>query len=125
MSFMILALSLAFGAMVFVRLIGSDTWLIKGLRGDKLGAIVALCSILLCGAVIFFLLRFSLSLLQELPAGASAASDTELTPEYAQHFHIWDVVLGLLTFCTPIATAYLLSLIYKGIYQAVRRLAIR
>ncbi|MHC4742679.1 MAG: hypothetical protein ACYS8Z_12245 [Planctomycetota bacterium] len=122
---MILAISLAFGSIVFVRLIGSDSWLIRGLRCDKLGAIIALCSILLCGALIFFLLRFSLSHLQELPLGASAASEGDLAADYTQNLRIWDVILGLLTFCTPIVTAYLLSLIYRGICEAVRRLALR
>jgi len=62
MSFVILGLSLVFGMIVFVKLIGPDAWLIRGLRGDKLGAVVALCSILLCGTLIFLLLRFSLSI---------------------------------------------------------------
>ena len=121
---MILALSLAFGAIVFIKLIGPDAWLIRGLRGDKLGAVVALCSILLCGALIFFLLRFSLSLLQELPMGASAASERNSTPEYTQNLPIWDVIVFLLTFCVPIATGYLLSVIYRGVYRAVRRFAL-
>ena len=125
MSFMILAISLMFGAIVFVRLIGPDAWLIRGLRGDKLGAVIALCSILLCGALIFSFLRFSLSHLQELPIGASAAQNDDLPGSYTQPLRIWDVVFGLLTFCTPIATAYLLSLIYRGIYGAARRLALR
>lgn len=125
MSLMILAISLMFGAIVFVKLIGPDAWLIRGIRGDKLGAVIALCSILLCGAAIFFLLRFSLSHLQALPIGASAAQNDDLPVNYTQPLRIWDVVFGLLTFCTPIATAYLLSLIYRGIYEAARRLALR
>jgi hypothetical protein len=122
---MIFALSLAFGAVIFVRLIGPDAWLIRGLRGDKLGAIIALCSILLCGALIFFLLQFSLSFIGELPMGASAAPKEDFVSEYTQHLNIWDVIVCLLSFCVPIATGYLLSLIYRGIYRAVRRLAIR
>ena len=125
MSFMILALSLVFGAAVFVKLIGPDAWLIRGLRGDKLGAVIALCSILLCGALIFFMLQFSLSLIEELPMEASAASTMDLTPEYTQNLHMWDVIVCLLSFCVPIATGYLLSLIYRGVYRAVRRLALR
>jgi hypothetical protein len=122
---MIFALSLAFGAVIFVRLIGPDAWLIRGLRGDKLGAIIALCSILLCGALIFFLLQFSLSFIGELPIGASAASNGDFVPEYSRRLNMWNVIVGLLSFCVPLATGCLLSLIYRGVYRAVRRLAIR
>ena len=124
---MILALSLAIGAIVFVKLIGPDAWLIRGIRGDKLGAVVALCSILLCGALVFFLLRFSVSLLEDMPMGASAsaASGKNLMPENTQNLNMWDVIVCLLSFCVPIATGYLLSLIYRGVYRAVRRLALR
>ena len=125
MSFVILALSLAFGAIVFVKLIGSDAWLIRGLRGDKLGAVVALCSILLCGMLIFLLLRFSLSLVQELPIGVSEAVAGDSSPQYAQRLHAWDGLVCLVSFCLPIITGYLLSLLYRGIYEAVRRLSLR
>lgn len=119
---MILSISLAFGAIVFIRLIGPDAWLIRGLRGDKLGAVVALCSILMCGAAIFFLLRFSL---EQLPIGASAASGSDPSPEYGADLHIWDIISDLLAFCIPIATGCLLSIIYRGVYCAVQRFALR
>ena len=125
MSFLILAISLVFGAAVFVILIGPDAWLIRGLRGDKFGAVVALFSILLCGMLIFFLLHFSLSLLEELPTRASAAADIDSAVEYTQNLSGWDIVTGLLSFCLPILTGYLLSLIYRGVYGAVRRFALR
>jgi len=125
MSFVILALSLAFGAIVFVKLIGPDAWLIKGLRRDKLGAVVAFCSILLCGMLIFLLLRFSLSLVQELPIGVSAAAADDSSPEYAQRLQAWDGLVCLMSFCLPIITGYLLGLVYRGVYGAVTRLALR
>jgi len=125
MSFIILGLSLAFGMIVFVKLIGPDAWLIRGLRGDKLGAVVALCSILLCGTLIFLLLQFSLSMVQELPTAVSAAAARDSSPEYAQHLQAWDVLVCLASFCIPILTGYLLSLLYRGVYRAVTRLALR
>lgn len=125
MSFVILTLSLAFGAMVFVKLIGPDAWLIRGLRGDKLGAVIALCSILLCGMLIFLLLRFSLTLVEELPIRVSAAAAGDSPPQYAPGLPAWDVLVCLLSFCLPIITGYLLSLLYRGVYEAARRLALR
>jgi len=124
-SFVILGLSLAFGVIVFVKMIGPDAWLIRGLRGDKLGAVVALCSILLCGALILLLLQFSLSVVKELPIAVSAAAPRNSSPEYAQRPQAWDVLICLASFCIPIATGYLLSLLYRGVYRAVTRLALR
>ena len=125
MSLLVLAISLVFGVVVFIKLIGPDAWLIKGLRGDQFGAVVALCSILLCGMLIFFLLHLSLSLLEELPIRASAAAEVDSAAEYTQSLPSWDIIVCLLSFCLPILTGYLLSLIYRGVYGAVRRLALR
>lgn len=125
MSFLILGISLIFGVAVFVKLIGSDAWLIRGLRGDKIGAVFVLCSILLCGALIFFLLHFSLSLLEELPARASATAEADSAAEYTARLSGWDIVVCLFSFCLPILTGYLLSLIYRAVYGAVRRLALQ
>ncbi|MBN2136546.1 MAG: hypothetical protein JW720_01945 [Sedimentisphaerales bacterium] len=125
MSLLIFALSLAFGVVVFVRLIGPDAWLIKGLRSDKIGAVVAFCSILVCGVAIFLLLQLSLSVLPTLVKEASAATDNDSAVEYRQGIQVWDVFACILSFCVPILTGYLLSVLYRGIYGAVRKLALR
>lgn len=125
MSFVILGLSLAFGMVVFVKLIGPDAWLIRGLRGDKLGAVVALCSILLCGALILLLLRLSLSAIQELPTAVSAAATGDSPLQYAKRLQVWDVFANLASFCLPILTGYLLSLLYRGVYRTITRIALR
>ena len=125
MSLIILGLSLAFGMIVFVKLIGPDAWLIRGLRGDKLGAVVALCSIVLCGALILLLLRFSLSMVLELPIAVSAAAARDSSPEYAQRLQVWDIFVYLASFCLPILTGYVLSLLYRAVYRTVTRIALR
>ena len=125
MSIVILAISLVFGGIVFVKLIGSDAWLIKGLRGDKLGAVMALCSILLCGMLIFLLLRLSLSVIEDLSTGVSTAGAGDSSGQYGQRLQIWGVLVYLVSFCLPIITAYLLSVLYRVVYGAVRLLAVR
>lgn len=125
MSLLLFVFSLIFGAIIFVKLIGLDSWLIKGLRGDKIGAVVAFCTIILCGAVIFFSLRFSLSLLPNLLTGALAGPDSRVNVEYVQKADVWDGIVCFLSFCVPILTGYLLSLLYRGVYQVVKRFALR
>jgi hypothetical protein len=125
MSLLLLVFSLVFGAIIFVKLIGPDSWLIKGLRGDKIGAVVAFCTIILCGAVIFFSLRFSLSLLPDLLTGAWAGPDNRVNVEYAQKANVLDGIVCFLSFCVPILTGYLLSLLYRGVYGVVKRFALR
>lgn len=125
MSLLFFVLSLVFGAVIFVKLIGPDSWLIKGLRGDKIGAVVAFCTIILCGAVIFFSLRFSLSLLPDLLTGALAGTDNRVNVEYAQKANVWDGIVCFLSFCVPILTGYLLSLLYRGVYGVAKRFALR
>jgi hypothetical protein len=125
MSLLLFVLSLVLGAIIFVKLIGPDSWLIKGLRGDKIGAVVAFCTIILCGAVIFFSLRFSLSLLPDLLTGALAGPDNRVNVEYAQKANVLDGIVCFLSFCVPILTGYLLSLLYRGVYLVVKRLAWR
>jgi len=110
---------------VFVMLIGPEAWLIRGLRGDKLGAVVALCSIVLCGALILLLLRFSLSMVLELPIAVSAAAARDSSPEYAQRLQVWDIFVYLASFCLPILTGYVLSLLYRAVYRTVTRIALR
>ena len=125
MSLLLFVFSLVLGAIIFVKLIGPDSWLIRGLRGDKIGAVVAFCTIILCGAVIFFSLRFSLSLLPNLLSGALAGPDNSVKVEYAQKANVWDGIVCVLSFCVPILTGYLLSLLYRGVYQVVKRFALR
>lgn len=125
MSLLLLVFSLVFGAIIFVKLIGPDSWLIKGLRDDKIGAVVAFCTIILCGAVIFFSLRFSLSLLPDLLTDALSGPDNRLKAEYAQKANMWDGIVWLVSFGIPILTCYLLSLLYRGVYRVVKRFALR
>jgi len=125
MSLLLFVFSLLFGAVIFVKLIGSDSWLIKGLRGDKIGAVVAFCTIILCGAVIFFSLRFSLSFLPNLLTDALAGPDNRVKVEYAQTANMWDAIVWFLSLCVPILTGYLLSLLYRGVYRVVKRFALR
>jgi amino acid transporter len=125
MSALLFVFSLVLGAIIFVKLIGPDSWLIEGLRGDKIGAVVAFCTIILCGAVIFFSLRFSLSLLPNLLTGALAEPDNRVNVEYAQKANVWHGVVYFLSFCVPILTGYLLSLLYRGVYRVVKRFALR
>src|SRR4030042_3386198 len=99
MSLLLFVLSLVFGTVIFVKLIGPDSWLINGLRGDKIGAVVAFCTIILCGAVIFFYLRFSLSLIPDLLTGALAGPDNRVEVEYAQKANVWDGIVCFLFFC--------------------------
>jgi hypothetical protein len=125
MSLLFFVLSLVFGAIIFVKFIGPDSWLIRGLRGDKIGAVIAFCTIILCGAVIFFSLRFSLSLLPDLLTGALAGPDNRVNVEYAQKANVWDGIVCFLSFCVPILTGYLLSLLYRGVYGVAKRFALR
>jgi hypothetical protein len=125
MSLLLFVFSLVFGVIIFVKLIGPDSWLIRGLRGDKIGAVVAFCTIILCGGVIFFSLRFSLSLLPNLLTGALAGPDNRVNVEYAQKANVWDGIECFLSFCVPILTCYLLSLLYRGVYRVVKRFALR
>lgn len=127
MSLLLFALSMIFGALLFVKLIGPDAWLIRGLRGDKIGAVLAFCTIIPCGILIFLLLRFSLSLLPGLITGTSpaAAADTNSTTEYAEKVQVCHIAVCLMSFCVPIVTGYLLSLLYRAVYGIVRRLAFR
>lgn len=125
MSLLFFVLSLVFGAIIFVKFIGPDSWLIRGLRGDKIGAVIAFCTIILCGTVIFFSLRFSLSLLPDLLTGALAGPDNRVNVEYAQKANVWDGIVCFLSFCVPILTGYLLSLLYRGVYGVAKRFALR
>ena len=119
------ALSLTLGAVIFARLIGPDAWLIKGLRGDKPGAVVAFCSTVLCGALIFLLLRSSVSLLPHLIRRAYGVTEADLAAEYPQQLQIWDAIVCLVAFCVPIVTGYMLSVLYRGISGLVKRLKLR
>ena len=118
-------ISLGFGAMVFVRLIGPDAWLIKGLRGDRPGAIVAFCTIVLCGVVIFLGLRFSLSLLPDLLSSRRAGVEPDSAAEYAYGAQVVNGIVWLLSLCVPILTGYLLGVLYRSVYRICRRLALR
>ena len=125
MSLLISALSLALGAIVFIKLIGPDAWLIRGLKSDSLGAVVVFCSILACGILMFLLLRFSVYLLPNPAQGDSAVNAEDLTTGYAQGAQVWDAFVCLMSFCIPILTGYLLSVVYRGAYRVVKRFAPR
>jgi len=86
--------------------------------------VLAFCSIALSGVVIFLLLRFSISLLAGMLNGAAHGSETDLRVDYPRQIDVLNGLVCLMSFCLPILTGYLLSLLYKGIYKVIRHFAV-
>ncbi len=128
------SVSVAAGAVLFVRLLGPDDWLVKGLREDKGSAVVVTCCVVVCAVLLMisliFFLRVIPSLLayvlylpfwQPLLAAAIAGSDSEVPTGHARESLVWNVVHWFLSLCIPIVSGYLLHLLYSAGYRVFRR----
>jgi len=118
----LLVLSVILGAFVFVRLIGPDAWLIKGLRGDQPAAVVAFCSLVVCGGLIFCGLRFSLSSASALFEGVVWGTTAESPVERGRSMEIWNAMAWFLSLCVPVLTALVLSTAYRWVDRVLRRI---
>ena len=117
----LLLLSIAVGVILFVKLLGPDAWLIKGLMEDKIGAIVGICLVVVSAILLSILLRFFLLNIPVLLAASSVGPDKDSIREYAQQTYAWDIVVRLLILCIPIVTAYLLYQLYRATNWVIRK----
>jgi len=113
--------SVACGVLLFVRLTGSDAWLTKGLRDDKFGAIVVMCTLIVCAILLFILLRASLSPIMVSLAAASKTPDNDFPRENVQEAFAGGIVYWLLLLCIPIISGYLLYWLYRTVHWVIKK----
>lgn len=118
-------LSVTVGVVLFVGLLGHDAWLIKGLKEDRVGAIIATCFVVVCAILLVILLRFLLHLIPDLFATASTGANRHLPAESTKVVPVWDIILWFLFFCTPILSGFLLYVLYRTMHSVIKKFALR
>jgi hypothetical protein len=122
-SLLLFLLSIACGAFLFVRLASSDVWLTKGLREDRISAVLVACFLGACAIILLTLLYVFLPLIPASLAATLTGADKDLAGEDTQKTFSGDIVRWLLLLCTPILAAYLLYLLYRTVYWIVKKSA--
>ena len=108
-------LSVAAGAVLFIRLLGPDDWLVKGLREDRGSAVVVTCCVVLCAVLLIILLFLFLRVIPSL--WTPAVAGTDMPTEHSHEFRVWNIVHWFLCLCIPIISGYLLYLLYSAGYK--------
>lgn len=121
MFFVLFLLSVACGALLFVRLASSDAWLTKGLREDRIGAVIVTCFLGVCAIVLLTLLYVFLPLLPASLAAALAGPDKGLAGEDTQETFVGDIIRWFLLLCIPILSAYLLYWLYRTVHWVIKK----
>jgi hypothetical protein len=114
-------LSVVCGAFLFARLISFDAWLTKGLREDKIGAVIVVCFLGVCAFVLLTLLYVFLPLIPASLTAAFAVPDKDLTGENTQGTLVEDIIRWFLLLCIPILSAYLLYLLYRTVHWVIKK----
>jgi len=119
-------LSVAIGMAIFIRRLGPDAWLIRGLKDDSMAAVVVMCLLIVGAISLVFALRCSLSFIPT--SSAAAVGTTEFGPsqaiaaaENSQAGSVLPIVRWLLLLCIPIVSGYLLSVLYRPVDWMARR----
>jgi hypothetical protein len=113
--------SVACGILVFLRLTGCGAWLTKGLREDKIGAVIATCIFITLTIILFILLRNS------LPTVLASFAETQMDPD--ENLLVGDtpqviagkIIYWLSILCVPILLGFLLCWVYRVVRWIVRK----
>jgi len=124
MFFVLFLLSVACGVLVFVRLAGSDAWLAKGLREDRIGAVAVTCLLGVCAIALLILLYVLLPLIPASLAAAFAGPDKNLPGKDMHETVVGDIFRWLLLLCIPILSAYLLYWLYLAVHWVIKKSAL-
>ena len=119
MFFVLFLLSVACGVLVFVRLAGSDPWLAKGIREDRIGAVAVTCLLGVCAIALLILLYVLLPLIPASLAAAFADPDKNLPGENTNETIATDIFRWFLLLCIPILSAYLLYWLYLAAHWVI------
>lgn len=115
-------LSIACGALLFVKLASSDAWLAKGIKEDRVGAVVVACFLGVCAVALLIFLYMFLPLLPASLAEAFAApSKTFPAAEDTHEAFVEDIIRWFLLLCIPILSAYLLYLFYRAVHWVIKK----
>lgn len=121
MFFILFTLSAVCGALVFIRLTGSDDWLARGLREDKISAVAVTCLLGVCAIGIFILLYAFLSLIPDSLAPVFANAGKDLPKEDTRNVFVEDIIHWFLLLCIPILAGYLLHWLYRGAQWVIKK----
>lgn len=116
-------LSVACGVLLFVKLASSDVWLAKGLREDRISAVLVTCFLGACALILLTLLYVFLPLIPASLTAALAGTDKDLAGKDIQESLIGHIVRWFLLLCIPILAAYLLYLLYRTVYWVIKKSA--
>jgi hypothetical protein len=114
-------LSATCGVFLFIRLAGTDDWLAKGLREDRVGAVVITCFLGICAILLLALLYVLLPLIPASLAAAFADAAKELPAENTHESIFVDIIRWLLLLCVPILASYLLHWVYRATQWVIKK----
>jgi len=114
-------LSITCGALLFVKLTSSDAWLAKGIKEDRIGAVVVACFLGVCAIALLILLYVLLPLIPASLAAAFAGPDKTFPGEDTHEAVVGDIISWLLLLCIPILSAYLLYLLYRTVHWIIKK----
>ncbi len=113
MSSVLFLISVTCGAILFFKLTGPDTWLVKGLREDRIGAVIATCFLGICAILLLALLYVLLPLIPASLAAAFTGPEKDLSQEDTDESFLGDITRWILLLGVPILAGYLLHWIYR------------
>jgi uncharacterized membrane protein len=115
-------LSITCGALLFVKLASSDVWLAKGIKEDRIGAVIVACFLGVCAIALLILLYMLLPLIPASLAEAFAGpGKTFPGAEDTHEAFVGDIISWLLLLCIPILSAYLLYLLYRTVHWVIKK----
>lgn len=121
MSSVLFLISVTCGAILFFKLTGPDTWLAKGLREDRIGAVIATCFLGICAILLLALLYVLLPLIPASLALAFAAPNKDLSQPDTQETFFGEITHWILLLGVPILAGYLLYWIYRLVGWVVKK----
>lgn len=123
MFYILFLLSLVCGAFLFAKLTSSDVWLTKGLREDRIGAVIVACVLGACAIVLLTSLYVLLPLIPASLSTALAVPNKDSAGGDTQETLVMDIIGWLLLLCIPIISAYLLFLLYRTVHWVIKKSA--
>jgi uncharacterized membrane protein len=115
-------LSITCGALLFVKLASSDAWLAKGIKEDRIGAVIVACFLGICAIALLTLLYMFLPRIPASLAEAFAApSKTFPAAEETHEAFVGDIISWFLLLCIPILSAYLLYWLYRTVHWVIKK----
>ncbi|MCJ7728415.1 MAG: hypothetical protein MUO27_00810 [Sedimentisphaerales bacterium] len=106
---------------MFIRLAGTDDWLAKGLREDRVGAVVVTCFLGICAILLLALLYVLLPLIPASLAAIFADAGKDLSAENTHESIFVDILRWLLLLCAPILASYLLHWVYRATQWLIKK----